>query len=162
MMTVSARFTWIPLYLLLLYIVFRQFGKHAWLVVIMCLVAVALSDQLTSHLVKNLVMRYRPSHNALLIPKLHIVQDYMGGQYGFASSHAANTFAVACFIALIMPQKRVLISVLFLWAILVCYSRVYLGVHYPSDILGGAIIGSICAYVCYKLWQIANKRLGIQ
>jgi len=159
MTTVSGRLTWTPLYLLLLYIVFKKFGKNSWLVLVLGVLAVALSDQLASHVVKNLVMRYRPSHNLILAPKLHIVGDYMGGQYGFASSHAANTFAIACFFALLMPQNRALIIGLFLWAALVCYSRMYLGVHYPSDIIGGVIIGFVCAWIAYQIWKSTYKRL---
>jgi len=159
MTIVSNRLTWIPLYVLLLWLVLKKFGKNAWLVMILCLAAVALSDQLASHLVKNFVMRYRPSHNSLLAPHLHLVGDYMGGLYGFASSHASNTFAVACFITFIMPQNKQLVTGLFFWACLVCYSRVYLGVHYPSDILGGAIIGFLSAWICYKIWVPVYKRL---
>jgi len=161
MMLVSNRLIWIPLYLLLAYLIVRKYGKSSWLLIVFGILAVAMSDQLASGLLKNLVMRYRPSHNLLLAPQLHIVKGYFGGQYGFASSHAANTFALATFIMLILPQSRKLIIALFCWALLVCYSRMYLGVHYPSDIMGGIIVGCLSAWICFKLWQLINKRLAL-
>jgi len=161
MMWISNRFIWIPLYVFLAYVIVKKFGKNSWLVIIFGALAIAMSDQLASHLVKNLFMRYRPSHNLILGPQLHIVDNYLGGQYGFASSHASNTFALSVFIMLLMPEKRKLIIGLFAWAIVVCYSRMYLGVHYPSDIVGGAIIGFVSAWISYKLWQICSKRLAL-
>lgn len=159
MMGISNRVIWIPLYIFLAYLIIRRFGKSSWLIILFAILAVAMSDQAASHLVKNMVMRYRPSHNLILGPQLHIVNDYRGGMYGFASSHASNTFALATFILLLMPEKKLLVSLLFVWAVVVCYSRMYLGVHYPSDIVGGAIIGIICAWVSYKLYGIASKRI---
>ena len=162
MMGISNRFVWIPLYLFLGYLIVKKFGKNSWLPVLFAILAIAMSDQLTSHVVKNIVQRYRPSHNLILAPKLHLVGDYMGGLYGFASSHASNTFGLSVFIMLLMPEKRWLIISLFIWAVVVCYSRMYLGVHYPSDIIGGAIIGAFSAWLCYKLWQYTDKRLALK
>lgn len=152
MMAMSNRFIWIPLYLILAYIVYRKFGNRGFLIIMLAGVAVGLSDQLASHLIKNMVMRYRPSHNLILATKLHFVNDYRGGLYGFVSSHAANTFALALFLSLMMPEKRKLILFLFCWVALVCYSRMYLGVHYPSDIAGGIIIGGFSAWLMYKIY----------
>jgi undecaprenyl-diphosphatase len=161
MAVVSNRLIWIPLYILLAYLIIRKYGKSSWLVIIFGILAVALSDQLASNLLKNIVMRYRPSHNLTLAPQLHFVNGYMGGLYGFASSHAANTFALATFIMLIMPQQPKLAIALFCWALLVCYSRMYLGVHYPSDIAGGMIVGCLSAWICCKLWRLVSKRLAL-
>ncbi len=153
MMLMSNRFIWVPLYLALVFITYKKFGKKCFFVVLFAGLAVAMSDQLASHLVKNLVMRYRPSHNLILSPKLHIVDDYRGGLYGFASSHAANTFALAFFLSMVIPASRKLSIFLFCWASLVCYSRVYLGVHYPSDIAGGVVIGLFSASVMYMVYS---------
>jgi undecaprenyl-diphosphatase len=161
MMGISNRFIWIPFYLLLAYIIIKKYGKNSWLIIVFGIITVALSDQLASHLIKNIFLRYRPSHNLLLVPHLHIVDNYVGGQYGFVSSHAANTFGLTVFIVLLMPQNRKLIISLFCWTALVCYSRMYLGVHYPSDILGGALVGIISAWICYKLWLLTSKRLSL-
>jgi undecaprenyl-diphosphatase len=161
MMGISNRFIWIPLYLFLIYLMIKKYGKNSWLVIGFALLAIGLSDQVASHLIKNMVMRYRPSYNLILAPHLHIVGDYLGGQYGFVSSHASNTFGLTDFIMLLMPQNRKLIFGLFCWAALVCYSRMYLGVHYPSDIVGGAIVGAVCAWVSYKLWAYTSMRLSL-
>lgn len=153
MIWVSNRFIWIPLYLVLVFLLYKEFGKGCWLVILCGIAAIALSDQLASGIVKNMVMRYRPSHNLVLSHQLHYVGDYTGGLYGFASSHASNTVALALYLTLLMPRKRTMIILLFCWAGLVCYSRMYLGVHYPSDIAGGAILGALSAWLMYKIYK---------
>lgn len=159
MMGVSNRFIWIPLYVFVLFLFVKKFGKNSWLVILLAVATLAISDQLASHLIKNLVMRYRPSHNLLLGPKLHIVDNYRGGQYGFVSSHAANTLGFAIFTSLLFPEKRWLRIVLLCWVALICYSRMYLGVHYPSDIIGGALVGCFAAFVTNRIWVYVSKRL---
>jgi len=94
----------------------------------------------------------RPSHEPDLQDKVHIVNDYRGGRYGFVSSHAANSFALAMLISLLVRKRR-WVALFFLWAILVSYSRIYLGVHYPGDIFGGALVGIMCAYIVFKAMQ---------
>ena len=159
MMGVSGRFTWIPFYAFILYLIIKKYGVNSWLVIVLAVATIAISDQLASHLIKNLVMRYRPSHNLILAPKLHIVDNYRGGQYGFVSSHAANTLSFAIFTMLLFPEKRWLRTVLLCWVALICYSRMYLGVHYPSDIIGGAIVGCFAAFVTNRIWVYASKKL---
>jgi undecaprenyl-diphosphatase len=159
MMDISNRFIWIPLYLFLAFLIYREFGKKSWIIILFAIIAVALSDQLASHLVKNIFMRYRPSHNLILSPQLHFVDDYKGGLYGFASSHASNTFSLTVFIMLLMPKNYKLIAGLFCWVVIVCYSRMYLGVHYPSDIIGGALIGILSAWISFRLCNRVQKRM---
>ncbi len=154
MMMMSNRFVWIPLYLGLALLAFRKYGWRSLLLIVCAGLAVAMSDQLASHLVKNLVKRYRPSHNLVLSQQLHYVNNYLGGLYGFASSHAANTVALALFLTLAMPRMPLLSVFLFCWVGLVCYSRMYLGVHYPSDIAGGAIIGAVSALVMSRVYNL--------
>jgi undecaprenyl-diphosphatase len=105
--------------------------------------------------------RLRPSHEPELEGLLHLVDGYRGGLYGFASSHAANTFGVAIFIWLSLRKHYRWIGVIFIWAILMSYTRIYLGVHYPTDILVGAIIGSLCGLLSAKssFWLLKNKPL---
>ena len=98
-------------------------------------------------------MRFRPSHNPQIADLLHLhVHDdgelYRGGKFGFVSSHAANTFAVAMFSSLIFRFKSYVLFIFF-WAAIVSYSRIYLGVHYPLDILGGALLGGIISLISY-------------
>jgi undecaprenyl-diphosphatase len=158
MMAVSGTYTWIPLYALMAFFIIKEFGKKSWLPILFVALTIVLSDQASVHFAKEIFMRYRPSHNLIIGAKLHIVNDYMGGQYGFVSSHATNTSAFAVFMMFLL-RKRFISILLPCWVILVCYSRVYLGVHYPADILGGLILGSIIGFICYQLNQVANKKL---
>ena len=112
--------------------------------------AIGLSDFVASSVFKPMVERLRPSHVPELEGVLHIVNGYRGGQFGFMSSHAANSFALATFFALCM-RSRSLSTVLFIWATLNAYSRIYLGVHYPGDVICGAALGSFSAYLAYFL-----------
>ncbi len=143
---ISYKYTWIPLYIaILIYLVIRQ-KKYAWISIILLILAVFLSDQLSVNAFKNVFLRYRPTHNLEIGDWVHIVRDYRGGQYGFVSSHSANAFAFSTLSALII-RKKYLSYGLILWAIIVSYSRIYLGVHYPADIVGGAFLGVLIALI---------------
>jgi undecaprenyl-diphosphatase len=159
--TVSQTWVWVPLYILLLLLVVRKFQSRSWLVLLCIALLITLSDQFASGLMKNLVMRYRPSHNIILGPQLHIVRDYTGGLYGFMSSHAANVFALTSFLTFIFKEEKMKwIPLLWLWATVVAFSRIYLGVHYLSDIIGGALVGIFFAWVVSKIFFSFNKKLN--
>lgn len=154
---ISGKLTWLPLYAVLLWLVIRKAGRYWWVVLIGIGLTVALADSISVHCFKNVVMRYRPTHNLELEGVLHIVNGYHGGWYGFVSSHAANTFGVATFICLILKHKAAWIG-LMAWAALVCYSRVYIGAHYPADIACGGLLGAACGYAAFRLYQwLCNK-----
>ncbi len=145
---ISNRFVWIPLYLLLAFFLFRRYRKKAWIVVAAVVISVFLSDQ-SCNLIKRTVQRPRPSHNIELVDQVHLVTKpdgtlYKGGPYGFPSSHAANAMALAFIVVAFLTRERTLWTLLvFFWMLLVSYSRIYLGVHYPGDIIVGWCVGAI-------------------
>ena len=161
MWIISGKLPWLPFYYGLLYYAYRQFGPlHCLYFVLTLIASIALADIVSSKIIKEVVERYRPSHHLILSTKLHFYQQkpgefYKGGQYGFVSSHAANFFALAIFYGLGLREKFPhVIYVLLALACLVGFSRIYLGVHYISDIIGGAIIGAISGYLAWKfVWN---------
>lgn len=154
---VTAKWSSVLLVLALLWILLRQNRRHALLVLAMLALAVLLADQVSSGLIKHLVERLRPTHDPSLESAVHVINGYRGGLYGFVSSHAANSFAVATLLSFIMRHRLVTFS-LFTWALLQCYSRVYLGVHYPGDILGGIIVGVAAAWLVWRLMRWIQHR----
>jgi undecaprenyl-diphosphatase len=144
---VSGKLTWIPLYLLLLYLAFRQFGIRGFVYfVIFSILTVALADLSSVHLFKNPIARYRPSHNMDLMEHLHLYslengEAYRGGKFGFVSSHAANFAAIVSYVLLTLQRRTWLTVLLILSHLLICYSRIYLGVHYPADVTAGTLVG---------------------
>ncbi|MFT5777264.1 MAG: undecaprenyl-diphosphatase [Crocinitomicaceae bacterium] len=157
MWIVSAKLTWVPLYVALIYLAIRQNGWKIGVIFFLGVVmAVGFADIISTQLFKELIQRYRPSHHALLTEKLHFYQIdaqniYRGGQYGFVSSHAANTFAICVFSMLhLRSYKRWLYPILIGVALLISYSRIYLGVHYLSDVFVGALLGTAIAWTIYR------------
>ncbi|MDE7165908.1 MAG: phosphatase PAP2 family protein [Bacteroidaceae bacterium] len=152
--------TWIPLLLILVYVIARNSDLRRFaLIVTAMLLTVALADRLSSGLIKPLVMRWRPTHDATFLHTLDTVWGYTGGRYGFVSSHAANTFALFAFLSLVL-RSRLLSFFLLLWACVSSYSRVYLGVHFPGDILCGAILGLIVGLLVYLVYNSINRRMA--
>ncbi len=145
---------WFPLYLLLIYWTAKQFGKRCWWVFLAVGVVVLCSDQLSSHVFKPVFQRLRPCYNPDLQDLIHLPKGLAGGRYGFTSSHAANTFAVAAFLTPVLRNYRPWLGiVLYLWAFISSYSRIYLGLHYPGDILCGAILGILVGLILWKVFQ---------
>lgn len=139
----SEKFYWVPLYAWFLWLLYKRYPKHYWTVLVAIILMIVASDQLCN-LAKDNVMRLRPSQEPHLYSLVHILNNYRGGMYGFYSSHASNAFAVTIFmISIVAKEKKYIIVVSLTYAILTAYSRIYLGVHYPGDVLTGAIIGSL-------------------
>ncbi len=162
MMAISGRFTWIPLYLLLVILIYWNYKNKTWLIILFAVLAIIISDQV-ANLIKNEVMRLRPSHTPGVMELLHFYKnsngnEYMGGLYGFVSNHAANSACLATFLSLLFRRMYIAWG-LIIWAFLLSYSRVYLGVHYPSDVLCGVILGILIGYFIYKGYEFACKRL---
>lgn len=160
MWVVSRSKTWIWLYVLLVALLVYRY--HNWKAVLLMLVgfgiAVGLSDWTCSGILKPLVCRLRPTHEPALDP-LYLVNNYIGGKYGFCSSHAANTLSCALLFSLLFRNKIATVC-LMTWVAMNCYSRMYLGVHYPSDIIVGLLIGSLWAVLVYAGLRHALRAVG--
>lgn len=146
---------WMLFFASLLWLVVKSNERGQTLFVLLCLaLALILSDQLAASVIKPWVARLRPTHDPLISAHIHVVRGYVGGLYSFPSNHAANTVALTTFMSLLVRHRYVTLSCL-TWALLSSYSRVYLGVHYPSDILCGALLGAslgvLMYYICWKV-----------
>jgi undecaprenyl-diphosphatase len=150
----SDEYFWIPFYAVLAVLLFRRYRFTAWYILVCIAMLMTASDQLSSHLIKNWVRRLRPSHVPWLVDRIHLSKAGPGGLYGFVSSHAANSFALATFLVMILPSEyKKLKYALVAWALLVSYSRIYNGVHYPADVIGGAALGVLLGLSFVKLFQ---------
>ena len=154
MVLITDMWAWIPIYLLLIYWAVRQYGKRCWWVFVAVALVVLCTDQLASHVCKPVFQRLRPCYNTDFQGLIHLPKGLAGGQYGFVSSHAANTFGVAVFLTPVLKQFRPWPAiVLYFWAIVSSYSRIYIGYHYPGDILCGALIGVLVGLILWKVFQ---------
>ena len=154
----SDKFIWIPLYLFVLGLIIKNYGWKAIGIIIFTAILISLSDQI-SVWIKFAVERARPSHTESLKESIHTLNNYFGGAYGFISSHASNSFALATFTSFFLaPHYKYYKYWAFIWAVLVSYSRIYLGVHFPADIIGGAALGILLAFFVYQLYQVFSKR----
>ena len=152
-MTLTNAKTWIPLYLSLFYVVLKSNAtvKDILLVLAAAGACVLLAGTIDDTIVKPLVARWRPGHDPEIGMLVDTVDGYRGGNYGFFSAHAANTFSIAIFMSLLMRQ-RLLTIFLVGWSLLNCYTRLYLGVHYPGDITVGLIWGALVGSFVYWLY----------
>lgn len=149
----TATITWIPAAIALLYAIIRAGDMREILFTILAIaLCIFLADQVASGIFKPLIARPRPAGDPMLMYAIDVVNEYRGGRYGFFSSHAANTMAVATFIALLM-RNRALSFCMYTWALLNCWTRVYLGVHYVGDLLAGIIWGVIVGYIIHALFR---------
>jgi undecaprenyl-diphosphatase len=153
---VSGRIEWIPLYLILAGWVVYKFRWRAVAIIIFAILLIIVSDQTSVHLFKEVFHRPRPCKNIDIQHLVHLVNDYCSGAYGFVSSHAANTFALASFTSLLFRNK-IYSWFIFFWAAVVSYSRIYLGVHYPGDVLGGLLLGIGLGILFYWLYALITR-----
>jgi len=157
MWQVSGIWIWIPLYLFILAWLVKIYKRRFWVLLLFVILLIVLSDQASVHLFKDVFRRLRPCHNEALAPLVHLIHGHCGGLYSFVSSHAANIFAVATFSSLLI-RKRLYTILIFMWALLIGYSRVYLGVHFPGDVLGGAVLGILTGWFVVYLFRKTDRR----
>lgn len=155
MVLISEKLFWIPLYLFLIFLLQKNYG---WKSMLWALLGVALAvtaaDRISVEFFKEVFLRYRPSWNTELADRIHLVDGYRGGKFGFISSHAANHFAIAAYLFFLLRKfypKGVYL--LIFWAALVAYSRIYLGVHYPADVAVGGLVGAFIGWLIYLLMR---------
>lgn len=143
---------WFPFYGILLIVMFWKLKWDALPIVIGIIATLVISDQVTSGFMKPFFERFRPCHDPGIKHLVHLVDD-CGAPYGFASGHASNSFGLATFLWLTLRDKWAPVVWMFAWAVLVSYSRIYVGVHYPADVIVGALVGVLAAYIIYKLYE---------
>jgi undecaprenyl-diphosphatase len=152
---ISGKLTWIPLYGLLIYFLYKQYKSEFWKSVLYLISTVVFADQFSSSLLKPLFKRLRPCHVEEFQSWIHL-PDGCGGMYGFCSSHAANSFAVAVGFYLLTKNKRIG-AALMIWASVISYSRIYLGAHYPLDVIMGALVGTVGAWLLFTFYMRFTK-----
>jgi len=150
---IADKYIWIPLYVFLGVFLYRKFGKPSLFMMLFASILIIISDQF-SVVLKNIFERERPCHDEILSLMVHTVNNKCGGKFGFVSSHAANTMAVFTYMLFLARNTNRNITIITAaWVLLVGYSRIYLGVHFPADIIGGWFIGIMSGFVTYVLYR---------
>jgi undecaprenyl-diphosphatase len=153
---ITKQINWIPLFILLGYLIFKKLGtKQTLFLLLFIAILLTITDQVTN-LFKNGFQRLRPCNNPEINSFIRVVQ--VRNSFSFFSGHAANTMAVATFLYLIMKRYFKYFGILFLWPLIFAYSRIYLGLHYPSDIICGYLFGAIIGFLIFKAYQTAQRK----
>ncbi len=154
---ISSIIIWIPLYAVILYAIIKSQKGQSWITILSLIILVVLCDQISHEVFKHGFERLRPTHDPLLKDFVKIIHGYRGGKYGFVSSHATNTMGLAVLSSLLFRNKVYSIFI-YSWVVLIAYSRIYLGVHYPGDVVGGLILGALLGFGVYKLYKLVIPR----
>jgi len=153
----SDKLIWIPLYIFFMYLLIKHYKKDTIWILISIAVLITVSDQV-SVLFKNMIMRLRPCHEPALEGLVHLVKNKCGGEFGFFSSHASNHFALAAFLSFLLGKKIKYFSFsIFLWAAFISYTRIYLGVHYPGDVIAGIIAGCGLGIIMAEIYSFFSR-----
>jgi undecaprenyl-diphosphatase len=157
MHAISGKVIWVPLYLAILIFLGIKYKRKFLVILLFIILAATLADQI-SVLFKNNFQRLRPCHEPSLEGLIHLVNGECGGKFGFVSSHATNSFNVAL-ISLLFIKKRWYTIGIILWALVVGYSRIYLGVHYPGDVICGSLLGALIGWSIYRLYELTDNKI---
>lgn len=158
----TTKFNWVPFYALLLFLMYKRINNtQVFILTIVLIIAmIAFTDQITNLFKKVLVMRLRPCYNTEINDIIRLVKSSCGGKYGYFSGHSSNSMAVAIFTGLMLRSKfKYILYVLIVWSLAMGYSRIYVGVHYPLDVLSGLLFGAFSGYVFYKLFAYFSTRI---
>jgi undecaprenyl-diphosphatase len=158
MHAISGKLIWVPLYLAILVYLAITYKKKFFVILIFIILGVVLADQISVQVFKNTFQRLRPCHEPALEGLVHLFNGECGGLYGFVSSHATNSFNVAL-ISLLFIRKRWYTISIVIWALVIGYSRIYLGVHYPGDVICGSMLGALVGWSMYKLYTVTDNRI---
>jgi undecaprenyl-diphosphatase len=157
MHAISDKIIWIPLYLAILIYLGIKYKRKFFVLLLFIILAATMADQL-SVIIKNLVQRPRPCHEPALDGLVHMFNNECGGLYSFVSSHATNSFNVALLSLLLIRKRWFTISII-IWAAVIGYSRIYLGVHYPGDVICGSILGALVGWLNYRLFILTDNKI---
>lgn len=150
---------WFPLALFILFVLcYKKDWRESVLILLGIGLVVLFCDQFSSHICKPYFERFRPTHHPDFMDQVKTVFDYRGGKYGFISGHAANSFGFAIYMSLLF-RNRLFSFTIFCWAFLTAYTRIYLGVHFISDIIPGALSGLVLGYIAYQMYVFSRKKL---
>jgi undecaprenyl-diphosphatase len=158
MHAISGKLIWAPLYLAILVYLAITYKRKFLVILIFIILGVVLADQISVQVFKNTVQRLRPCHEPALEGLVHLFNGECGGLYGFVSSHATNSFNVAL-ISLLFIRKRWYTISIIIWALVIGYSRIYLGVHYPGDVICGSVLGAFVGWSMFKLYTVTDIRI---
>ncbi len=158
MYTISGKIIWFPLYLAILIWIGYKYKRKFPVILLFIIIAVTFTDQVSVQAFKNVFHRLRPCHEPSLEGMVHLFNGECGGLYGFVSSHAVNAFNVALISVMFIRKRWYTISII-LWAAIIGYSRIYLGVHYPGDVICGSLVGAMIGWSVYKLYEIADNKI---
>lgn len=157
MHALSGKIVWAPLYLSILIYLGIKYKRKFLIILLFIILAATLADQ-SSVLVKNVVLRLRPCHEPSVMEFVHLVNGECGGKFSFVSSHATNSFNVAL-LSLLFIGKRWFTVCIIIWAIIVGYTRIYLGVHYPGDVICGSMLGALIGWSIFKLYVLTDNKI---
>lgn len=160
----TTKFNWIPFYAVLLYLLYKRLNTKMFvLTIVVIALMITFTDQVSNLFKNQFVKRLRPCHETDVFSVMRLVKSYCGGQFGYFSGHASNSMAVAIFAGLMLKSKyKYLIYLLIIWALAMGYSRIYIGVHYPLDVLSGATFGGLSGFMFYKLDTYIQSRFKVK